>query len=178
MMLVLSGIVIGALCEAMVSLMKYTADPQDVLPQITFWLMGSFSGVGLRAVLLGSIPILLGIAVLLALRWRFNALSLSEDEARALGLKVQRLRAVIILFSALITAWVGLLAPHGARMLFGNDNRLVLPSSAILGALFLLCIDTIARSVSASELPLSVLTAAIGAPVFIVLLRKTGGIRE
>ncbi len=188
MMLVLSGIVIGALCEAMVSLMKYTADPQDVLPQITFWLMGSFSGVGLRAVLLGSIPILLGIAVLLALRWRFNALSLSEDEARALGLKVQRLRAVIILFSALITAsvvslagkvgWVGLLAPHGARMLFGNDNRLVLPSSAILGALFLLCIDTIARSVSASELPLSVLTAAIGAPVFIVLLRKTGGIQE
>ena len=186
-MIILGGMVVGSLFSALVSMIKYVADPQDVLPAITFWLMGSLSATNFQTLLLGAPFILAGTAMIFALRWRLNVLSLNEDEAHTLGVNVSLLRVLVILASTMITAsvvsmcgligWVGLLIPHISRMLFGNDNRRVIPASIGLGAIFMLLIDTLARTVSASEIPVSILTAVIGAPVFIILLRKTGGLR-
>lgn len=185
-MIILAGMVVGSLFEAMVSLIKYTADPQDQLPQITFWLMGSMSGVGFDDLALGSPFILLGILMIFLLRWKMNTLSLHEDEAKSLGVNVQLIRLLSIVAATLITAavvsmcgkvgWVGLLIPHISRMIFGNDNKSVIPASIGLGAIFMVIIDTVARSATAAEIPISILTAVIGAPFFIALLRKTGGI--
>jgi len=187
-MIILAGMVISSLFEAMVSLIKYAADPQDQLPQITFWLMGSLAGIGFDDLMLGSPFILVGIVVIFLMRWKMNTLSLHEDEAKSLGVNVKVVRFVIIVAAALITAsvvslcgkigWVGLLIPHISRMVFGNNNKSVVPVSIGLGAIFMVIIDTIARSAIASELPISILTAVIGAPFFIILLRKTGGIRS
>lgn len=185
-MIILGGMVVGSLFSALVSMIKYVADPQDVLPAITFWLMGSLAAANLQTLLFGAPFIAVGTAIIFALRWRLNVLSLHEDEARTLGVNVIRLRLTIILASTMITAsvvsmcgligWIGLLIPHISRMIFGNDNRRVIPSCIVLGAVFMLLIDTLARTVSAAEIPVSILTAVIGAPVFIGLLRKTGGI--
>ena len=186
-MIILSGMVISSLFEAMVSLIKYTADPQDTLPEITYWLMGSLSGVGFDELLLGSPFIIIGMVIIFMLRWKLNTLSLHEDEAKSLGVNVNVVRMLTIIASAMITAsavalcgkigWVGLLIPHVSRMIFGNNNKSIIPASIGLGAIFMVVIDTIARSVIASEIPISILTAVIGAPFFIILLRKTGGIR-
>ena len=173
-MVILAGMVISSLFSALVSLVKYVADPQDVLPVITFWLMGSFSGVTRASLIMGAPVILTGTLLIFFLRFRLNALSLPEDEARALGTNLPLLRGLVIL-SAI--GWVGLLIPHIARMAFGNNNCYVVPFSVLAGALFMLATDTAARCVSASEIPVSILTAVIGAPVFILLLRKTGGFR-
>lgn len=187
-MIILAGMVISSLFEAMVSLIKYAADPQDQLPQITFWLMGSLAGIGFDDLLLGSPFIIVGIVVIFFMRWKMNTLSLHEDEAKSLGVNVKFIRILIIIASALITAavvsmcgkigWIGLLIPHISRMIFGNNNKSVIPASIGLGAIFMVIIDTIARSAIASEIPISILTAVIGAPFFIILLRKTGGIRS
>ena len=186
-MIILGGMVVSSLFSALVSMIKYVADPQDVLPAITFWLMGSLSGVNFQTLALGAPFIAVGTIMIFVLRWRLNVLSLNEDEAHTLGVNVRLLRVLVILASTMITAsvvsmcgligWVGLLIPHISRMLFGNDNRRVIPASIGLGAIFMLIIDTIARTMTASELPVSILTAVIGAPVFIILLRRTGGIR-
>lgn len=185
-MIILSGMVISSLFDAMVSLIKYVADPQDTLPEITFWLMGSLSGVGFKDLLMGSPFIIAGILIIFILRWKLNTLSLHEDEARSLGVNVKVIRTLTIVASAMITAavvslcgkigWVGLLIPHVSRMLFGNNNKSVIPASIGFGAIFMVVIDTIARSATAAELPISILTAVIGAPFFIILLRRTGGI--
>lgn len=187
MMIILAGMVIGSLFEALVSLIKYTADPQDQLPQITFWLMGSMSGVGFDDLLLGCPFILAGIIIIFLLRWKMNTLSLHEDEAKSLGVNVNLVRTLSIMAATMITAavvsicgkvgWVGLLIPHISRMIFGNNNKRVIPASIGLGAVFMVIIDTIARSATAAEIPISILTAVIGAPFFIILLRRTGGIR-
>ena len=186
-MIILGGMVVSSLFSALVSMIKYVADPQDVLPAITFWLMGSLSATNFQTLVLGAPFIIAGTAMIFALRWRLNVLSLNEDEAHTLGVNVKLLRLLVILASTMITAsvvsmcgligWVGLLIPHISRMIFGNDNRRVIPASIALGAIFMLVIDTIARTATASEIPVSILTAVIGAPVFIILLRKTGGIR-
>lgn len=186
-MIILSGMVVSSLFEAMVSLIKYTADPQDTLPQITFWLMGSMAGIGFDDLALGTPFILIGTVVIFLLRWKMNSLSLHEDEAKSLGVNVKLIRVLIIMAATMITAsvvsmcgkigWVGLLIPHISRMLFGNNNKSVIPASIGLGAIFMVVIDTIARSATAAEIPISILTAVIGAPFFIILLRKTGGIR-
>ena len=186
-MVILAGMVISSLFSALVSLVKYAADPQDVLPVITFWLMGSFSGVTRASLIMGAPVILTGTLLIFFLRFRLNALSLPEDEARALGTNLPLLRGLVILSATAITAtlvalcgvigWVGLLIPHIARMAFGNNNCYVVPFSVLAGALFMLATDTAARCVTASEIPVSILTAVIGAPVFILLLRKTGGFR-
>ena len=188
MMIILGGMVVSALFSALVSLIKYVADPQDVLPAITFWLMGSLSGTNFETLLLGAPFIAAGTILIYVLRWRLNALSLNDEEARTLGVNVRLVRGLVIVGSTMITAsvvsmcgligWVGLLIPHIARMIFGNDNRRVVPASVGLGAVFMLVIDTVARTVSASEIPVSILTAVIGAPVFIILLRRTGGIQS
>ena len=186
MMIILGGMVVSSLFSALVSLIKYVADPNDVLPVITFWLMGSFSNSTIRSLYTGVPMIVLGMIVLYLMRYRMNALSLKEEEAASLGINVRQNRMIVIVASSLITAsvvsmcgvvgWVGLLIPHIARMLFGNNLTKVIPGCIVFGALFMLVIDTIARCMYQAEVPVSILTAIIGAPVFLLLLRKTGGI--
>ena len=186
LMVILAGMVISSLFSALVSLIKYVADPQDVLPVITFWLMGRFSGITRNSMLFSAPLMGAGILLIYLLRFRLNVLSLSEDEAKAMGVNLKRIRCLVIFAAALSTAavvsvcgvigWVGLLIPHIARMFFGNDNRYVVPASILSGGLFLLLADTAARCLTMAEIPVSILTAVIGAPVFILLLRKTGGL--
>lgn len=186
MMIILGGMVVSSLFSALVSLIKYVADPNDVLPVITFWLMGSFSNSTVRSLYTGVPMIVLGMVVLYLMRYRMNALSLKEEEASSLGVNVRQNRMIVIVASSLITAsvvsmcgvvgWVGLLIPHISRMLFGNNHTKVIPGCIVFGALFMLIIDTIARCMYQAEIPVSILTAIIGAPVFLLLLRKTGGI--
>ena len=180
--LVLAGVIASSLFNAIGSLLKYTADPQDKLPEITYWLMGSFTSATYKKIIVGSPLILIGIVLIFLLRWRLNILSLSEDEAKSSGIDIKKTRMLFILASTIITAscvsmcgqvgWIGLLIPHCARMLVGSNNRYVIPLSISLGACFMIIIDTLSRTVSVIELPLSILTAIIGAPVFISLLSK------
>lgn len=181
--LVLAGTIASSLFNAVGSLLKYTADPQDKLPEITYWLMGSFTSASYQKIWIGCPLIIAGVIVIYLLRWRLNILSLSDDEARASGINIKKTRMFFILASTLITAsavsmcgqvgWIGLLIPHCARMLVGSNNRYVVPVSLSLGASFMILIDTLSRTISIIELPLSILTAIVGAPVFISLLNKT-----
>lgn len=180
--LVLAGVIASSLFNAIGSLLKYTADPQDKLPEITYWLMGSFTSATYEKIMIGSPLIIAGIIVIYLLRWRLNILALSEDEAKASGIDIKKTRMIFIVASTIITAssvsmcgqvgWIGLLIPHCSRMLVGSNNRYVVPVSISLGAGFMIIIDTLSRTVSVIELPLSVLTAIIGAPVFISLLNR------
>lgn len=184
-MLVLAGVVTSALFNALISLTKFVADPEEKLPAITYWLMGSLGTATYKDVYIAGPIILVGILILYALRWRINLLTLPEDEAKSLGISVTRLKWTVIFGATLITAasvavagivgWVGLIIPHIARMIVGNNNQLVLPVSVSIGGAYLLIIDNLARSITATEIPLSILTAIIGAPFFAILLRKTGG---
>ena len=177
--LVLSGVIVKSMFDAMVSFIKYVADPEDKLPAITMWLMGSLANVLCAAIVL---PCLI---IAMALRWKMNLLSLDQDEARSLGINVKKLRLAAILLSTLMTAvtvsvcgiigWIGLVIPHIARLLIGNDHRSLIPTSALMGSIYLLLIDTAARAATAGEVPLSILTAMAGAPFFAVILRKTSG---
>lgn len=182
---VLAGIMIGSLFSALISLVKFTADTESELPAITYWLMGSLDSASYRTLMLGAPSIIIGILVLFLIRWRMNLLPLSEEEATASGVNIKLLRAVTILCATMITAscvsmcgqvgWVGLLVPHICRMKFGNNHLRLVPASILFGAAFMVAVDTIARSVTASSLPISILTAIIGAPFFIVLMRKSDG---
>lgn len=187
MMTVLGGIVMSSLFKALVSLVKYVADPEEDLPTITYWLMGSLSRATYKGIIVGVPLIIMGIVVLFLLRWRLNVLSLPEDEAKALGIQVKTLRLMVMIASTMVTAasvslcgqieWIGLVIPHMARMFRGSDNRAVIPVSMTLGATFLVLMDTIARSATAAEIPVSILTALIGAPFFIILLSRQGGMK-
>lgn len=180
LVLVLTGVVIGSLLGAGVGLLKYLADPYNQLPLMTFWLLGSLSGTDRNDLLPLFGPIAVGVAVLLALRWRMNVMSLPEEEARALGLATGPLRLAIVAAATLLTSasvaaagiigWVGLIVPHLARFLVGPEFGRLLPTAALLGGGYLLLIDTLARSVAQVEIPLGILTAVIGSPVFIWLL--------
>jgi iron complex transport system permease protein len=184
-MVVLSGLVVSSMFNAFISLIKYVADPENQLPSITYWLMGSFASVTYRALSIGAPLIILGVSVIFALRWKLNILSLNEDEARSMGVHVKMTRLALILAATLVTGstvamcgqvgWVGLLIPHICRMIFGGNNRYLVPASVSLGAAFMIVIDTIARAATTAEIPASILTATIGAPFFVLLLRKTGG---
>lgn len=184
-MVVLSGMVVSSIFQALVSLVKYTADTEEKLPAITYWLMGSMSRATAQSLLIGAPFIIVGIAILFTLRWRLNILSLQEDEAKSLGINVKRLRLLVMVASTMVTAscvsmcgqvgWVGLLVPHAARMIYGSDNKKIIPAGICMGATFMIIIDTIARAATAAEIPVSILTALIGAPFFVLLLRKTGG---
>ncbi|WP_345751282.1 FecCD family ABC transporter permease [Microbacterium rhizophilus] len=182
--IVLGGIVVSAFFNALVSLVTYVADPYTTLPSITFWLMGSFVAATWDKVLLAAVPIAIGLIVVLALRWRINVLALGDDEALALGVRPARLRGILIIAVSLLTAatvavcgvigWVGLVIPHLVRLVIGPDHRVLLPASALLGGAYVLAVDTLARTVTTAELPVGILTAIIGAPVFvIVLVRRT-----
>jgi len=180
LVLVLTGVVVGALLGAGVGLVKYLADPYNQLPAMTFWLLGSLSAASVADLLPLFGPVAAGAAVLIALRWRMNAMSLPEEEARALGLATGPLRVAIVAAATLVTSasvatagiigWVGLVVPHLARSLVGPDFARLVPASAILGGGYLLLIDTLARTLAQIEIPLGILTAVIGTPFFIWLL--------
>lgn len=181
--LVLAGVIVSGFFAALVSLVQYLADTEDKLPAMVFWLLGSFATANWEKLFLVAAPMLIGSLVLLGLRWRINLLSLGDEDARALGVEVEPLRwAILILVSCIVAAqvavsgivgWVGLVVPHMARMLVGPDHRVMMPASLIIGALYLLAIDTVARTATSSEIPLGILTALIGTPVFAFVLRQT-----
>lgn len=185
LMLVLAGVIIGSLFRALIGLLQYIADPEVQLPSMVFWLMGSMAGASYADLFWGAPIVLAGCAVLLLLRWRINVLSLGEEEAKALGVNVQLIRWVIIIAATAVTAtsvsmvgivgWVGLVIPHMGRMLVGPNHKALLPASISIGAMYLLLIDNVARTATAAEIPLSILTAILGAPFFAYLLRRTGG---
>ncbi|MFT3688806.1 FecCD family ABC transporter permease [Paenirhodobacter sp.] len=183
LVLVLGGVIVSGFFSALVSLVQYLADSQDKLPVIVFWLLGSFATANMEKAALLAGPVMACGGGLLALRWRINILSMGDADARALGLSVGRLRwCVLLLTAAIVSAqvavsgmigWIGLVVPHLARMLVGVEHRALLPASALLGGLMLLGVDTVARTATASEIPLGILTALIGTPVFALLLWGT-----
>ena len=180
--LVLSGMAIASLFAALISLVKYVADPIDQLPNITYWLMGSFAAVKNNDLLFAAGPMVIGMAVLLLVRWRLNVLAMGDEEAKALGVSTDKFRLLIVVCCTLITAsavcisgiigWVGLIIPHIGRSLVGPDHKKLLPVSGLLGAIYLLFIDNICRNMLQIELPIGILTAIIGAPFFIFILAK------
>lgn len=183
--LVLSGMIISAVFSALISLIKYVADPYDKLPAITYWLMGSFASASYSNLQMAGIPIFLGTVVLLLLRWRINILSLGDEDAYSLGVNPVKTRRVIIIMATLITAscvtvtgvigWVGLVIPHICRMLIGVDHMKLLPVSCVVGAAFMIIVDLIARTVTAAEIPIGILTALVGAPFFALLFKRAKG---
>jgi len=182
LVLVLAGVVVGSLAGAAISLLKILADPYDQLPAITFWLLGSLSAIRKGEVWTALPLVLLGLVPLVLLRWRINVLSLGDDEAKALGVEAERLRMIVIAAATLMTAsvvaisgvigWVGLVIPHIARMLVGPNFDRLLPTALLLGASYLLLVDTLARTMARIEVPIGILTAVIGAPFFLWLLAR------
>lgn len=185
LILVLTGSMIMALCNAGVTMIKYIADPNDVLQQITFWLMGSLAKTSLTSFQWSVIPMLAGLCFIFLFRWRLNLLTLDDEEAKSLGINIRRYRLFFIIASTLLSAaavclggligWVGLMIPHLARALVGADYERLIPASAILGAGYLIIMDDIARSLLSMELPLGVVTSIMGAPFFIYLIIQRGG---
>ena len=183
--LVLTGSMVMALCNAGVTMIKYVADPNDVLQQITFWLMGSLTKTDMESFLWSGVPMALGLAVVLLLRWRLNVLTLDEEEARSLGINVRRTRLIFIAASTLLSAsavclggligWVGLMVPHMARALVGADSGRLMPACAMLGGAYLLLMDDLARSILTMELPIGVVTSIMGAPFFVYLIIRRKG---
>lgn len=182
--LVLAGIMLGSLFSSATSYLKLIADPTNVLPAITYWLMGSIAGVRTGDLIFASAPVGLGLIILFLFRWQLNIITTGEDEARAMGVNTRVTRIAVIAASTLITAacvsisgmigWVGLVIPHFARMIAGYDNRVLLPASMLLGGTYLLIVDNLARTLSTSEVPIGILTAFIGAPFFVYLILKSG----
>lgn len=185
LLLVLAGIVVSSVFTALISLVKYVADPLDKLPAITYWLMGSFASASYSDLKLVSLPIIAGILILVLLRWRINILSLGDEEGKSLGQNTEGLKWLIIGAATIITAssvtvagmigWVGLVIPHMGRMIVGPDHKVLLPVTIFIGAAFLALIDIVARTATAAEIPIGILTAVIGAPFFAFLLKRSGG---
>ncbi|MEN6447755.1 MAG: iron ABC transporter permease [Syntrophaceae bacterium] len=183
--LVLSGVVVGAFFSALISLLKYVADIYTKLPAIVFWLMGSLASVKIEDLLTTAPVIIIGTAVLIMLRWRFNILSLGSTEAQGLGINTKALYLVIITCSTLIASsivaiagiigWVGLVVPHLCRMMVGADHSKLLPASALMGSAYLVMVDDVARMITGQEIPLGIVTAIIGAPFFAYLLNRNHG---
>jgi len=182
LMLVLSGIVTSAFFSALVSITKFVADPDDKLPAIVFWLMGSFASASYEKVLLIGIPVVSGALVVYLMRFQINILSLGDEEAQSLGLKVERTRWIVLVAVALISAavvaaagivgWVGLVIPHFARLLTGANHNVLIPAAALIGAIYLIHVDNVAPAHIAAEIPVGIITALLGAPVFAYLLRQ------
>ena len=185
--MVLAGVMVGSLFSAGTSFIKLVADTNEQLPAITYWLMGALTAVRLDDLHFAMVPILLGLIPLFFLRWRLNLLTISEAEARSMGVNTKLLRLAVIVCATLATAasvsisgmigWVGLVIPHICRLLVGQNTRLLLPCSMLLGASFLMLVDDLARCLTPSEIPLGILTALVGAPLFLYLIVK-GGARD
>ena len=181
-MLVLGGVISGSLFTSLLSVIKYVADPYSTLPAIVYWLMGSLSSAELSNVLLISIPMLLSVFVMVIMSKYFDILSLGDEEAKALGVNVKMIKIIAILVATLasslsvvmagIIGWVGLIIPHIIRMAVGPSHRLLIPLSAILGALFLLLADSVSRLALSVEIPIGILTSLIGIPIFVIVLKN------
>lgn len=182
LVMILAGVIIGTMFSAFISLIKFSADPNNTLPAITFWLMGSLASVSMSDVTLAGVPILAGLSGLLLLRWRLNLLCFGDEEATSLGVNVPLVRLLVIVCATLATAsavaisgiigLVGLVAPYLTRLLVGPDHRVMIPCTILLGSGYLLLVDDLARSLLPSEVPLGILTSLLGAPVFLILLVK------
>ncbi|RII34387.1 iron ABC transporter permease [Clostridium chromiireducens] len=180
--LVLTGMVVNTLFSSFISITKYLADTDDKLPAITFWLMGGLSSVSLKDLLIMIFPFLVGIIPLLLIRWKLNVLSFGEEEAQGMGVDTRKIRALTIFCSTLLTAsavsiggmigWIGLIIPHIARLIVGPNYKVLLPASALIGGIFLLIVDDVARCLLSIEIPIGILTSIIGAPFFLYLLFK------
>ncbi|MCL2281506.1 MAG: iron ABC transporter permease [Dehalococcoidia bacterium] len=180
--LILAGIMVGSLFSAGLSYIKLIADTSKKLPDITYWLMGSFNGTTTNKVVLALIPMAISLIPLFLLRWRINVLTLGDEEAQTMGINARRFRIVIIILATLLTAasvavtgmigWVGLVVPHLMRRLVGNNYKYLMPASMLFGASFLLLVDNISRNVTETEIPIGILTAFIGAPFFIYLITR------
>lgn len=179
---VLSGIIVGSIFTALTSLVKYVADPYDQLPAIVFWLMGSLGTVRYVDLIWIILPMFIGTLLLFLLRWRINVLSLGDEEAKALGMNVEKMRLVVIVCATLVTSaavsisgvigWVGLVVPHISRMIVGPNYSRLLPMSMVIGASFMLLVDDLSRTIAATEIPLGILTSLVGAPLFAYLITK------
>jgi iron complex transport system permease protein len=180
--IILAGIMISSLTGAVTSYIKLVADPNNILPEITYWLMGSLAKTMPRDVIFAAVPMAIGLIPLVFLRWRINLLTLSDNEARTMGVNVGAVRFTVIVCATLITAasvsvsgligWVGLVVPHLLRRLVGNNYRHLLPASMIGGALFLLIVDDISRNLLITEIPIGILTSVVGAPFFLWLITR------
>ncbi|MDR1246796.1 MAG: iron ABC transporter permease [Clostridiales Family XIII bacterium] len=182
--MVLTGMMISSLFSAATSFIKLIADTDEILPVITYWLMGSLASIRNSDIFFAGIPIAAGLIILWLLRWRINLLTVGDEEAKSMGVDIVRLRTVVILCATLLTAasvsvsgmigWVGLVIPHCCRMIFGHDYNRLMPASMMFGAAFLIVVDDAARLISASEVPIGILTAFVGAPVFVYLILSRG----
>lgn len=179
---ILSGIVITAFFSASTSLLTFFADPYSNMPAIIFWLMGSLASATYEKILIAFIPFLIGFIAIFSIRWKINLLSLSDEESKSFGINPNFLRWYILIFVALVVSsgvsvvgeigWVGLVVPYIAKIIFGSDCRYLIPASALFGAIFLVIVDTLSRSLTTVEIPIGILTAFIGSPIFFILLRK------
>lgn len=184
--LILAGIMISSLFQSGTSFLKLVADPNNKLPQITYWLMGSLAGAKWSSVRFVILPVLVGMIPLILLRWRINVLAMGDEEAHAMGANPQTIRFVVIVCATLLTAsavsvsgmigWVGLVIPHMMRRIAGSDYRYLMPASILGGGIFLLAVDHISRTVSAAGIPIGILTAFIGAPFFLWLITGKGDV--
>ncbi|MCW4033916.1 MAG: iron ABC transporter permease [Candidatus Bathyarchaeota archaeon] len=178
--LILSGIAVSAVFSAALGIMKYVADPYEKLPEIVFWLLGSFSAVSWSDIL-NVVPMLVGIVTIVLLRWRVNILSLGEEEAKTLGVNYGITRTVLLMAATLATAasvaccgiisWVGLIVPHITRRIVGSDHKILIPATLSVGAVFMVVCDGLARTLYTFEVPIGIITSLVGAPVFILLLK-------
>ena len=184
LVLVLAGVAVGTLFSAAISTVKILANPTVQLPAITFWLLGGLNSISLGDLGFALPCFIAGMLPLLLLRWRINLLSLADEEAASMGVDVARLRLLLVISATLMTAaavsiagiigWVGLIIPHAARLLIGPEFSRLLPITMLLGGGFLVAADTLARTLFTIELPLGILTSLVGAPVFLLLLARSG----
>jgi iron complex transport system permease protein len=183
LVMVLAGMVVSAFFQALIAMFKVLADPLNQLPTITFWLLGGLHRITADALFIALWPTMLACAVLFALRWQVHALAAGDDEARALGINVTRVRLLLILVATLMTAtcvsisgivsWVGLLISHIVWMLVGPTYPVVLPMCAVVGGGYLLAVDNLCRATGTLEIPLGILTALLGAPFFALILARS-----
>ena len=184
--LVLAGIMIGSLFSASPSYLKLIADPHNTLPAITYWMMGSIAGANMAKLQYVWIPMLIALVPIVVLRWKINLLTMDDEEAKTMGINTERVRVIVIICATLLTAasvsvsgmigWVGLVIPHLARRMVGNDCRILIPTAGLTGGIFLLLVDDVARNLYTTELPLGILTAFVGAPFFIYLMARKGAV--
>lgn len=182
--LVLAGIVVSALMNAIIGLIKYVADGENKLASITFWMLGDLSGAEMSDLSYLLPIVILCTMILFVMRWRLNALSLGEKEAASLGINYRTETVLVVMLATLLTSvsvsvsgtigWVGLIIPNVARSIWGNDNKRIIPASVLLGGIFMVIVDTIARTVAPSEVPLGVITGFLGSITFVVILIKKG----
>jgi iron complex transport system permease protein len=183
LVMILSGIIVGTLFNSFISIIKLLADTNNVLPAITFWMMGSLATISISDITIAAVPILVGMVGIFTLRWNLNVMAFGDEEARSLGVRTRMLRFAIICCATLMTAaavsiggviaLVGLIVPHMARLLLGANYRYLIPASIVLGSMFLLAVDDITRVLFVTEIPIGIVTSIIGAPIFLYLLFNT-----